>query len=552
MSDLRSSSWRTTMQSKPSTLLLPDPSASILQHSQSLPRYCLLGHWHYAAVPGYGFATIDMREPQCPTASIGDDCAVSVSQLSSGPIIPAPFSVPNSIVVSHLNGKPDSGQVALSSGYTSAENGTSSIVSFLDNKAYGYSDTQNRLPPNYIEHHSSGYPRETGNISTLGNLGYGSAGPTMGLSSTPPFYEGPSGQVIDSYLYTRPTPSQSNSASYSTAQSSFCHAFPMSNQIPTSQSPHEDLGCSFPISLHHTRHADLPGFHGFGAGNKRELHVPGTVDNRTAAMTSGVVDDYAQFDGSKCNSEQVVYSDSEVSWSPLIPVIPAPREPHLSDYSDGGNTEISTDPSILCSLAAMNTTVGHTFHGSATGMTPGYVDDSGRMEAFSDQSIGSDLRSSSLSDTALLPHKLHALGRLPHAGGGNLALPITGPLAVEHPNKDVILPDDRTMACGWIMENGMACDARIGYHCEEHFSVVHGIKNMPSHFKVKCRWCPPSVEKELARKCFMRHIREVHMKRPRQKGGSCAMEKRKIKMKLHKYWGLSSGIVLQPNTCLVG
>ncbi|KAI6046887.1 hypothetical protein EDC04DRAFT_2624815 [Pisolithus marmoratus] len=546
-----SSSWRTTMQSKPSTLLLKDPNTSILQHSQSLAHRCLLDHRHYAAAPSYGFATIDTREPQCPTASIGDDCGVSVSQLSSGPTIPAPVSVPDSIVVSHLNGEQDSGQVALSSGYAAAGNGISSIVSFLDNKAYGYSDTQNRLPPNEIEHHLSGYPWETGNISTLGNLDYGSAGPTMGLGSVTPCYDYPSGQVIDPYLYTRPTPSQSNSASYSTAHSSFCHAFPMSNQILTSQSPLENLGCSFPISLHNTRHEDLPGFHGFNAGNKREIHVPGTFDNGIAGMTSGVVDDCAQFDGSKRNSEQVVYSDSEVPWSSPIPVIPAPREPHLSDYSDGGNTQISADPSILCSLAAMNMTVGHTFHGSAAGMTPGYVDDSGRMEAFSDQSIGPNLRSSSHSGTALLPHKLHASRRLPRVGGGNLAIP-TGPLAVERPNKDVTLHNDRTMPCGWIMENGTACNVQIGYHCEDHFSTAHGIKNMPRHFKVKCRWCPLSVEKELARKCFMRHIREVHMKRPRQKGGSCAMEKGNIRMTLHKYSGLSSGIVLQPNTCLVG
>lgn len=107
--------------------------------------------------------------------------------------------------------------------------------------------------------------------------------------------------------------------------------------------------------------------------------------------------------------------------------------------------------------------------------------------------------SSLLSEAALSPHKPHAFERLPHTGGGNLAI-APGPLAEENPD-------------GGVTE---------GYQGHGHtIAIVKVILPL----RTASRTCHQMLQstavvgalKEVKRKRFIRHRREVHMKCQRTK-----------------------------------
>ncbi|KAI5992908.1 hypothetical protein EDD15DRAFT_2268301 [Pisolithus albus] len=73
-----------------------------------------------------------------------------------------------------------------------------------------------------------------------------------------------------------------------------------------------------------------------------------------------------------------------------------------------------------------------------------------------------------------------------------------------------------TVSCGWKNDNGMACgDLVTSDNLANHFATLHGIKNMASSVKIDCRWCPPSLRKQVKRESMLRHLREVHLRCPR-------------------------------------
>ncbi|KAI6104774.1 hypothetical protein EDD16DRAFT_255286 [Pisolithus croceorrhizus] len=210
-------------------------------------------------------------------------------------------------------------------------------------------------------------------------------------------------------------------------------------------------------------------------------------------------------------------------------VMPSSRELHPS-YSGGENILTSTNPSTCHSLRAETTTnmvVPLVLHDSAKEVTAGCVGDYGCIDLVSDQDIDLNLLSSSFSETAPSPREQCTSKCSLNTGEENLAT-LPRPLAANGLADDAIVHHDSTMACGWIEPDGKTCDERIDYHCEGHFATAHGIQNMSWDVKAECRWCPASAKKEVKRKSFIRHIREVHMKYRRpQRGESGAPRRRR-------------------------
>lgn len=188
-------------------------------------------------------------------------------------------------------------------------------------------------------------------------------------------------------------------------------------------------------------------------------------------------------------SVQLIYS--VLSWpAPSNLVMPAPREPYLLKCTGGGALQMFTDPSDFRGFRIDTTTstaAALVFHGSV-GLWRGSV---------SDNRIVSNLPSSLLSEAALSPHKPHAFERLPHTGGGNLAI-APGPLAEENPDGGVTegyQGHGHTIACGWIKPNGILFSEPIDYHCEGHFTTAHGVTNMSPDVTVDCSCgCPKRGE----------------------------------------------------------
>ncbi|KAL4071184.1 hypothetical protein V8B97DRAFT_512010 [Scleroderma yunnanense] len=65
--------------------------------------------------------------------------------------------------------------------------------------------------------------------------------------------------------------------------------------------------------------------------------------------------------------------------------------------------------------------------------------------------------------------------------------------------------------CGWRDAHGSICGIEITYRCQSHFATAHGIINLSTKTNVWCRWCDSKVR----RGCFLRHVREVHLRVPR-------------------------------------
>ncbi|KAI5994230.1 hypothetical protein EDC04DRAFT_1242522 [Pisolithus marmoratus] len=318
----------------------------------------------------------------------------------------------------------------------------------------------------------------------------------------------------------------------------------------SNHSAHPNLSFSLPLdtdlSLHHIMRHSL----GYSQGDEniatsKELSI---IHHASAAPAKGLISTFPccghapfQFHGQSEDHDGMSWRDripgkaveSEVSWSaPSNLVLPAPPKLYPSDYSGGENAQTSTDmPTFrsFCIGTAMNTTAEHILHDAATGMTSGFEDD---LDPVSNQSIGSTLPSSSPSDAVQLPHQLYTLEHLPHTGSEELAT-LPGPRAADYPHEDMMIYRDRT-ACGWIEPNGAPCNKPIGYHCQGHFATAHGVKDISSGVKVRCRWCPLSAQKEVGRKGFIRHLREVHMKYLRPKTRGLRTLEKKRKKRLHQ------------------
>ncbi|KAI6046881.1 hypothetical protein EDC04DRAFT_2624744 [Pisolithus marmoratus] len=299
------------------------------------------------------------------------------------------------------------------------------------------------------------------------------------------------------------------------------------------------------LSLHHAMNQSL----GYSQSDEKVAtsgELP-FVHHASAAPTMGFVSTLpfgshtsSRFDGRiedpdgtrRCDRASGEALESDVSWStPSKPVILAPKELYLSDHSSGENAQTPTDLSTPCSFCVettMDTTVTDILHDSATGTTSGCIDDYAGMDLVSGQSMGSNLPSSSLSDSTPLSHEPRAFQHSAHVGGENLAV-LLKPLAAENPHEDGNIYRVHTATCGWIKPNGLACNERIDYHCEDHFATAHNIKNLSSGAKIVCCWCPPSAQNKVRRKGFIRHIREAHMRcrRSKKKGGTRTLHKKK-------------------------
>lgn len=270
---------------------------------------------------------------------------------------------------------------------------------------------------------------------------------------------------------------------------------------------------------------------GYSRGNENipECEVPLFAYHASAGPTMGPIStplfcDHTslQFDSWAEDREGATWSGSALGpviesgiprWAPTNPIIPATGELFPSDYLGSENIQTCTEPSIFfgsCVGITTNTTATGIIHDPAMNMTSGRVDDYGRVKATAQsyRHLNSDI-SASLCE-------LHTFERLPHAGGRNCTMP-SGPQTADRPYEKTTGVRQARIACGWIKPDGMVCNKPIGYHCESHFATAHGITNMSSEARVRCRWCPLGAQKEMNRKGFIRHVREVHMKYQRSK-----------------------------------
>ncbi|KAI5990043.1 hypothetical protein F5J12DRAFT_863453 [Pisolithus orientalis] len=323
------------------------------------------------------------------------------------------------------------------------------------------------LPPLDAVGQFPGYPQETGDVSTSGDLDYDFARP-MGLGSIAPFHDHTAGEVINSnalwlghsspllpllqelrpsndftsenvpstpeqirtemqdpvrflssfaekpitqthlakpFPYGYPTPTQSNSTSYPTVDDYI--------------SSHLDPISSFQ-SLHGYLGTPPPRFHGFRVGTNMESRTTSTLDDHTARMIFDAVDDYGKIDTSKYSSESL-----------------------SGPFHDAGRSATSQSRTLT-------------------------------------------------------------------------TLPKTRSIC----DRNVCSP------CGWRNDDGKECGIPITYgDCKNHLAAVHNIKNIAWYVEIICRWCSSKAQKKVKRKNMLRHLREVHLCHTRPKKDPRALRK---------------------------
>ncbi|KIK22092.1 hypothetical protein PISMIDRAFT_11818 [Pisolithus microcarpus 441] len=531
-----------------STLGHASPSRSTLQHSRGLSFQgdCYLDHRHFTTPPGYGSATIDGRELRYLESSIGDDYSVSISEalrLSSCPIIPAPLPATlSSDLAGHLCGELDSAQDPLSSGYVFGKSRASAIDSPLVDHTRGYCDIQGHASgyitnPTYAIEQSLGYPQESGDLPTSGDLDNSFAGPTTYLGPIPSLHDCTSGQVIGSdapssqlsnlllpllqdsppsddfnvgdiplppertqtemaappqfisssikqpirevhpwtpFPYIYPIPSPSNPTSYSTSDGHVSsYPFLIPNRNSSSRSLQECLEYPFPIHPHSMWPADPPGR---DAGSKMVLLSSGTLDDHSVRALG--------------DHQSCILSSHRAH--PLH---------HLATYIPDNNT------------------TGHE------------VDD---YENVDDNKFNTELVVGLPPQLLLppnqlpLPPRLHSRSRVSRIEGGSFSgtLPRTRHFTAAQSKilmklaKAHSVCDPATHSCGWRVDEGRKCGIPINYDdCAGHFAAFHHIKDMAWNVEVICCWCPSKTRKKVIRKNLLRHLREAHLYCPRLEKG---------------------------------
>lgn len=496
-------------------------------------------YYHDDAVRGCDLGTIDDWELECVVSSADDHHAFPIlevrkvtspsvrylraPELLSRPTVSPSFPVPGSSLVGYLEGDQD----AQPAGYIVDGNGKSSIVPPSVSRVHHYwcpqdhaseyvtlTSSYTSLPPLDAVGQFPGYPQETGDVSTSGDLDYDFARP-MGLGSIAPFHDHTAGEVINSnalwlghsspllpllqelrpsndftsenvpstpeqirtemevpvrflssfaekpikqthlakpFPYGYPTPTQSNSTSYPTVDDYISsHLDPISSF----QSLHGYLGTPLPVHPHYTMSAHLPLFHGFRVGTSMESRTTSTLDDHTARMIFDAVDDYGKIDTSKYSSEQVV-GPCSLSLGPPNQLPSPPRE--LDSHDQLSHVE--------------DRSVSGPFH------------DAGRSATSQSRTLTTLPKTRSICD------------------------------------RNVCSP------CGWRNDDGKECGIPITYgDCKNHLAAVHNIKNIAWYVEIICRWCSSKAQKKVKRKNMLRHLREVHLCHTRPKKDPRALRK---------------------------
>ncbi|KAI6117398.1 hypothetical protein EDD16DRAFT_1010412 [Pisolithus croceorrhizus] len=247
----------------------------------------------------------------------------------------------------------------------------------------------------------------------------------------------------------------------------------MPNQ-KSSCSPQEHLGYLFPFNLHYVRPVGLPGFHGFDTGSKMELHASGTLDNHAAQA--------------------------------------------LGDH-----------PSHTLSDHKTHLFRSHATHIPDDYTTDGGVDDYGNFDEnkFNSEQVV-DPRPQlppPPNPLPLSPHELQLGDPMSCIKGRSLSgtsyhgrrFVTTRPrTSKRRPKARSVCDRNTSYPCGWRDDKGRECGMPISYgDCTGHFAAAHGIRNIARSVKVVCRWCPSEPQREVVRKNFLRHVKEVHLCCPR-------------------------------------
>ncbi|KAI6146912.1 hypothetical protein BKA82DRAFT_336927 [Pisolithus tinctorius] len=70
-----------------------------------------------------------------------------------------------------------------------------------------------------------------------------------------------------------------------------------------------------------------------------------------------------------------------------------------------------------------------------------------------------------------------------------------------------VTPQPYRRPCEWKDNKGRICSELVGWYCQDHLAVVHGIVNISSSTRVTCGACGEKKK----RKFILRHFRERHI-----------------------------------------
>ncbi|KAI6104457.1 hypothetical protein EV401DRAFT_2079134 [Pisolithus croceorrhizus] len=457
----------------------------------------------------------------------------------------------------------DSAPVASLLGCVTGENRALSIIKdfCLVDHARGYWDTQGHtsncitnhdttLPPSYTRplppyaiEQSSGYPQESGNISTCVDLDSSFSGPSMCLGPIPSSHHCTSGQVIGS-----------------DAPSSWLS----SPLFPSLQGlhPSDDLTIG---------DNPLP-----PEQSQVEIAVPSQfLSSFTAQLTTQICprtpSPYTYPNPSQSDSTSYSISDDYISSCPSFPMLnrtssswslqehlgyPLPVHPRYTRSADlpdlqssdaGGEMELHTrgilndrtaqllndDPSWTVSEYETHPSRNHSTPMPEDDSAGGGVDHYGNFDKNkfnSEQIVG--VRPQLLRPPNQFPlpsHELHSCDCMSRIEDRSL----TGAKCHTHrptaqsrvmtglPKARSVCDRNVSNFCGWRDDKGRKCGIPISYgDCAGHFAASHDIKDIAWNVRLICRWCFSEPQKEIVRKNLLRHLREVHLCCPRSENGT--------------------------------
>ncbi|KAI5992943.1 hypothetical protein EDD15DRAFT_2367706 [Pisolithus albus] len=535
------------------------PSRSTVPHSQGLTH-----HGHHTA------ASWDSQYLKLLSRGSRAVPIFEVPQSSSRPYISAPQVVPCSsdaalslefFVDQHRPQSIDPRMVDLTRDFWVTQgNASDFITNHVDTALPSY--TSPRLP--HVAEWPSGYPWESRDIPTFGDLDNSFAAPTMGpipsphdctagpnapwprLSNSaapPPREPYPSD---DFAIGNVPLPSNqgpflnishptnplhalqyipghqpltcilplSNPMSYSTSHgyNQYYPPFPTLNQDSPSWIPQDHFGYSSPVQPHYAVPVHPPGFHGgvgilgdrYEVDSHHELSHQDTIQYMYKHLS--------RLEGVTSTPRR--YSDGLDDDSKIRPRAPGILDNHVARIHDDHPSHTLSDHEAhrFCDYAA---------YVSGERTAGGGVDDYG---GFDEGKVNSERPQLLLPSNRLplSPRKLHSHDCVsPIAARGLSRTSRRARRSVTAQSRSSTKPRkvcyrNASTPCGWRDDTGSECGEPVNCgNYKVHFATAHYIKNMAERVIIICRWC--RSQRAVMRKNFPRHLKEVHLGSARSK-----------------------------------
>lgn len=536
------------------------PSRSTVQHSQGLTGHggCQLDHGHHTAASwdSQYLKPLSRGSRVVPISEVLQLSNISTPQVvacSSDAALSLEF-----VVDQHRPPSIDPSLVDLTRDiWVTQGNASDFITNHVNTAPPSY--TSSRLP--HVAEWPSGYPWESGDIPTFGDLDNDFAARTMGPIPSPhdytagqgtgpwprlsnlaaplprephpsddfaignvplppkqgPFFNMPhptnplhAFQYIPGHQSLTCIPPQSNSMSYSTSHGyhQSYPPFPMLNRNSPSLFPQDHLGYSSPVQPHYAVPVDPPGFHGgvgilggrYGGDSHHELSHHDTIQYT-------------------CHMYTLSSSDGLDTESRIKPHAPGILDNHVARIHGDHPSHTLSDYEA------------HPFYDYAA-YVPGERTAGGGVDDYGDFDEG---KVNSEHVVGLRPQLLLPSNRLPLSPRQLHSHDRPSPIAARslsrisrHARRSATAQSrlstkprkvcyrNASMPCGWRDDTGSKCGEPVNCgNYKDHFASAHYIKNMAERVIIICRWC--RSPRAVMRKNFPRHLKEVHLGSARSK-----------------------------------